>query len=305
MNNYSTTGFLNLRKEPKKVAGNVLLVLPPDTIVEKTGFSGNWFQVKAVIGGVIVTGYASSDFLIPSDDELPSVLPLSTIPRVDYPAGNKNINLNDTARICPLNEPGLIKADLSTITTVNERSTTIHNIINFLSVEKSARYAPGSGHTYCNIYAYDVAYCTGAYLPRVWWTNDAITKIKTGNIPAVKYAVSVSEYTANMITDWFEKYGQSFKWDRVFNLTELQNEVNKGKLGIIVAQRINMNNPGHIVAVVPETETLHAIRNGSEVTSPLQSQAGSSNKKYFTGYKWWEDTTRFKKFGFWIWPGEE
>jgi hypothetical protein len=201
-----------------------------------------------------------------------------------------------------LNEPGLVKCDLSTIADPAERKKQIGNVIDYLDVEHSARYAPDSQHTFCNIYAYDVAYCLGAFVPHVWWTADAIVKILQGQNVPVAMERTVRELTANYIADWFEKYGAAFKWQRVLDVNTLQNEVNNGQLGILVAQRVNMNNPGHIVAVVPETENFKAKRNSAgEVFVPLQSQAGRNNRKYTAGNPWWTDDSRFKKFSFWLW----
>lgn len=305
MSHYITTGFLNVRKEPIKKDGNILAVIPPDTVVLKLDEPQEklpWFNVKVILGNTAVTGYASSAYLVATQLQLPQITAIQGIKPVHLPDNGKQVTRNDTARVARLNETGLVKVNLQEINNVSERITHIHEIIAFLDVEHSKRYAPGSGKTYCNIYAYDVAYCTGAFLPRVWWTKKAVESLLAGEDVAVKYGITVSEYTANMITDWFEKFGNDFGWKRLFTLTELQDKVNEGKLGIIVAQRIDTTRSGHIVAVVPETNTLKALRNGTEVVLPLQSQAGVKNKKYFTGYKWWEDKTRFKKFGFWVWP---
>jgi hypothetical protein len=64
---------------------------------------------------------------------------------------------------------------------------------------------------------------------------------------------------------------------------------------------INKGQPGHIVAVVPETSTHTSKCSNAIVNVPLQSQAGRNNKKYSASNVWWEDKTRFKKFGFWLW----
>ena len=53
-------------------------------------------------------------------------------------------------------------------------------IVETLNVTASARYQPGSGKTYCNIYAYDFVTAMGGYLPRVWWMDKTWSKIQAG-----------------------------------------------------------------------------------------------------------------------------
>jgi len=304
MNNFVTTDFLNLRNQPLIAKGNVIAVMPPDTIVESLNGeeAPGWLKVKVMLGKTLAQGFASRKFLQSTTQELPEEQPAATIPLVHYPpSADRKVRRNhagDWAYF--LNEPGLLKVALDQVPAETEKCASIHNVIEYLDVEHSARYLPRAGSTYCNIYAYDVAYCLGAYLPRVWWTAEAIIQLQQGQTLVPKYDQNITEYTANRICNWFDQYGVSFGWQRLFDLTALQNEVNKGKLGIIVGQRINMSNPGHIVAVVPENDQHRAKRNGTTVISPLQSQAGAKNKKYFTGLNWWEDTSRFKKFGFWL-----
>jgi len=305
MNNFITTDFLNLRNQPAIAQGNVIAVMPPDTVVESLNGeeAPGWLKVKVMLGKTLTQGFASRKFLQSTSLELTEEQPAAAaaIPPVHYPPGDRKISRNQVnGRAYPLNEPGLLKVALDQIQGVTEKCAAIHNLLDYLDVEHSARYAPGGGSTFCNIYAYDVAYCLGAYLPRVWWTAGAIVQLQQGQSLVPKYDQNITEYTANQICNWFDQYGVSFGWQRLFDLTALQNEVNKGKLGIIVGQRINMSNPGHIVAVVPENDQHMAKRNNTSVLSPLQSQAGAKNKKYFTGLNWWEDSSRFKKFSCWI-----
>jgi len=273
MNNFITTDFLNLRNQPAIVKGNVIAVMPPDTVVE--GLNGEeapgWLKVKVMLGKTLAQGFASRKYLqstaLGFPDEAPAPV-VNAIPAVHYPPGDRKISRKQVhGRAYPLNEPGLLKVALDQVQGAAEKCAAVHNLLDYLDVEHSARYAPGEGSTFCNIYAYDVAYCLGAYLPRVWWTAEAIVQLQQGQTLTPKYDQNITEYTANRICNWFDQYGVSFGWQRLFDLTILQNEVNKGKLGIIVAQRINMSNPGHIVAVVPENDLHSAKRNGSSVVS--------------------------------------
>jgi hypothetical protein len=82
------------------------------------------------------------------------------------------------------------------------------------------------------------------------------------------------------------------------SVDELQQAANLGQVCIIAAQRTNLNAPGHIVAVVPETAQHTASHTDSRVSVPLQSQAGATNFRY-GGRIWWLGT-QFRRFGFWI-----
>ena len=120
--------------------------------------------------------------------------------------------------------------------------------IETLNVEQSARYQRTSTSTCCNIYAYDLVTALGGYLPRVWWTEEAIKEIEAGT-PVVsaeeyakaqpvtkkdqsvtsedqsvtskvlrtlngqkvigpEYGVTVTEQSANDLTAWMNKWGK-------------------------------------------------------------------------------------------------
>jgi hypothetical protein len=108
----------------------------------------------------------------------------------------------------------------------------------------------------------------------------------------------VEEYNVNALFNWLEEFGSDFGWRRTTSLTELQQAANLGQVCLIAAQRTNLNAPGHIVAVAPETDPHRATRKGSDVTVPLQSQAGAANFRY-GGRVWWTGA-QFRRFGFWI-----
>lgn len=176
-------------------------------------------------------------------------------------------------RAFPLNEPLMPKGDGTVAST--------RKIIEFLAVDKSARYKPTGVATFCNIYAYDFAYLMGAYLPRVFWTAQAI---KDMNFVPV-YGKTLTEMNANALYDWFPTRGGQFGWKEV-NTTEAQIEANQGKCVIMVAANLNRKKSGHIVAVVPETDTIKSVGSGGIIIYPVQSQAGRVNKRYFCS-KWW------------------
>jgi hypothetical protein len=157
----------------------------------------------------------------------------------------------------------------------------LRRIIDFLSVDKSQRYQRTTT-TFCNIYAYDYAFLNGAYLPRVWWTKDALQNLAFEH---PLYGKNLLEMNANALYDWFPKYGPGFGWKEV-STTEAQIAANQGMCVIMVAANLNRAKSGHIVAVVPETQDVKCVGANGIIIYPVMSQAGAVNKKYFCS-KWW------------------
>lgn len=120
-------------------------------------------------------------------------------------------------------------------------------IVDYLSVDTSLRYAKRNGDTFCNIYAYDYCYLANAYLPRVWWTGSAIESLARGEAVAVQPGTTVFEVNANGLFNWLKDFGARFGWNRVISLDDLQSAANGGQVGLVVAQRVALNTPGHIV----------------------------------------------------------
>jgi len=178
-------------------------------------------------------------------------------------------------RAFPLNERDMPKGD-GTI-------AGIRKIIDWLDVEKSARYIRDARSTFCNIYAYDYAYLMGAYVPRVWWAKVALENL---DFSSPRYGSTILEMNANALYEWFPKYGGGFGWKEV-NTTDAQIAANQGHCVIMVAANKNRAKSGHIVAVVPETDKVKCMQANGIIIYPVQSQAGAVNKKYFCS-KWWD-----------------
>jgi hypothetical protein len=302
MSKYKTTGRLYLRREPVITDNNKITVMPLDTIVEAIGddISTEWRRVTTVLGNEQISGFCSTKYLTETDEPLPLITAQPDIPEAHLMT-RKAVTRNGKDWAYPLSEPGFSRIDLNSLPAVGDKIQAIYSVLDFLNVEKSARYAPNSKSTYCNIYAYDITYCLNRYVPRVWWYQRSLDAIAAGANVKPAYGKTVFELNANAITDWFEDFGAVFRWKRLWNLEDLQGEVNMGKIGIIVAQRINLNSPGHIVAVIPENTDHKANRSATgEITAPLQSQAGATNRRIFSGARWWDNPKKFGKFGFWV-----
>lgn len=187
-------------------------------------------------------------------------------------------------------------ADLSIpfrdLTNPDSKKESIGRLIDKLDVETNLRYQRTVEDTYCNVYAYDYCYFCKVYLPTVWWTDEAIKKILQGQEEKAIFEQSVDRIYSSAIHDWFLQWGASFGWERMHSVDEIQNKVNaNGGIGIICAKRKEKGLSGHIVPVVPETDSHKAYRENGIVIYPLQSQAGKLNYNYFAEVRkdWWND----------------
>ena len=196
------------------------------------------------------------------------------VKRVD-PAGPRSINEPSP----PLPAPMPTRQGA----TPQERADSLARIVAFLAPDDAThkRYLPSNGTTFCNIYVHDYCHLAGVYLPRVWWNDDALVKIKAGQPITAELGTTVHEVVVNELVGWLGKFAKDFGWRPSSSLTELQTAANDGAVPIIAAQHKLAGHHGHIVAVVPETPPTHAARRtGGEVTTPLQSQAGAVNFSY-------------------------
>ena len=290
---------LNLRSQPKVSPANRLAVLPHGHLVDLvTGAPGDaWWKISTVLDGAALTGFAASQFLTPvaATPPLPASSGITPVHvSENSPSAKRNLT---SGRAFPLGEPGRPQRGTGTPA---QRAAEQIAIVRYLDVENSARYQPGGGSTFCNIYACDYCYLNNAYLPRVWWTARAIASLSAGAPVVARYADTVNELNANALYDWLRDFGASFGWTRVGTLDELQQSADQGGLGLICAQRTDLNRSGHIVAVVPQSAPLLlAQRAGGVVSLPLQSQAGARNFCFSCGTgKWWTGA-QFRAFGFW------
>ncbi|WP_245986895.1 hypothetical protein [Azospirillum thermophilum] len=305
----TTSGTLRLRsgpqRDPADLTANVIGDLPDGHEVRAvTGVPVDGFlEVETSLRGAFLRGFAAMAFLEPVQDgqPLPAPAPVIDLPRADLPRKPGQVTRRaDKAGALSLNEPdqpgrtGDTPADLC---------RSLIRIVAWLAVDdsKHLRYQPADGSTYCNIYAHDYCHLAGVYLPRVWWTQKALMALAQGMAVSPRYADTVDEQRANDLFRWLRDFGPQFGWRQTGTLTKLQTEVNQGAVGLIVARRKEDGKSGHIVAVVPETESHQAIRNaGGEVTSALQSQAGDRNFRLGTGTPDWFKGERFAESAFWI-----
>lgn len=286
---------LNLREAPGKESARKA-VLPMGHVVTKKAEASvaGWWEVSTTLQGANVEGFVNSRFLTPdaSFDPPQAVSSISPV----HLRTSQTIKRAGRQYAFPLNETG--QPTRNSGSAPDARANQLTSIVNWLDVERKARYAPNSRHTYCNIYAYDYCYLASVYLPRVWWTSSALIKLRQGQAVQPVYGETVNEINANSLFVWLQEFGPSFGWNRTFDFTAMQQAANDGQVVVVCGQNRVPNRSGHITAIVPETNQQRASRSGATVSSPLQSQAGRSNHKYMVR-AWWQMNS-IKTHGCWI-----
>lgn len=274
----------------------------------------SWWQVSVDDAGKTKNGFIDASRLSrlassPEGCPIPSPINTESSPVPGIPASasavvevhlpnprNSPVRRTDTgSRAHKLNEAS---APLRDIASSAKRVASFEAIISWLNPEGFARYLPGNGQTYCNIYAYDFTCLAGVYIPRIWWTQKAIHQLTLGASVNIKYEDTVSELTANDLQRWFLDWGGNFGWSPVQKVDALQNHANRGGVAVIVAR--NSRGHGHITLVVPESDDHSAKRDSSgTVTIPVESQAGAKNHNHITKNSAWWTASNFTT-GFWI-----
>ncbi len=295
-----TATTLNLRNGPSLNDAIVGTLLNGQAVDVTNNSNPDWWFVSAIVNGNTINGYVASRYL----REIPVLTAQQLNPHgvtaVHYAKSPESNRASINARHAPLSEANLPQRNIGAGATPATKITDVYTIVNFLDVVNSARYQPTKS-TYCNIYAYDFCYLAQAYLPRVWWTSKTLMEFaKTpGYNPTPAYGKNVEELNANALYNWLDEWGDDFGWVRTYDLTDFQGKVNDGRVGIICAKRRDLSRSGHITCVVPEANGFVAQREGVKVIAPLQSQAGSKNKKFFSE-DWWVRLAKvFSNSGYW------
>ena len=191
----------------------------------------------------------------------------------------------------PLREQGMPDIPLAGRSPL-EGQALIRAAVNWLDVERSPRYRAHNDQTFCNIYAYDLAYCLGCYLPRVWWSEEAVQMLLRGKAVKAVYGKTVFEQNCHALYDWFGRYGYHYNWQPCALPEEMQAHADQGRLVMIVAQPATPGGHGHITAVMPA----EASDRPGDV--PVQTQAGRNNIRRFAG-RWWEEPGLYGLCGAW------
>lgn len=299
MKRYTITAHaLNVRNAPTSSDSfNIIGVLPFQTVVALLEeVNSIWWRVKTLSSGL--EGFVASRYLEPMAEE---AILVEGISKADY-ANHKSASLfTKGAMHKPIGTPKIPYRDQSNADT---KRSSIAKLVDTLNVERSERYRPTSQNTFCNIYAYDFCHFCDTYIPRVWWKPKSLKLLIQGEKVEVLYGETVYELNANALHDWLLEWGDDFGWIRMQVPDQLQNIVNQeGGVGIICAKRRQTSRSGHITVVVPETDEHQANRQAGVILHPLQSQAGSRNRNYFSAAAgtWWRKD-KFASFVFFYHP---
>lgn len=304
---------LRLRSEPKisePPTKNVIGHLPdghPLRAVTGTAVNG-FMEVEASLSGALLRGFVSEALLKPAPRatpipvEAPAAEPPKTgIIAVTMPRRPGTVTKRvDLAGAHSLNEPGQPGRKGVTPQDLVEELT---KIVDWLAVDDPGhkRYQPRSGLTFCNIYAHDYCHLAGVFLPRVWWTQRAVTDLALGKTVEPLIENTITEVRANNLFRWLREFGADFGWRQTGTPNKLQDASNQGAVALIIARRKQDGRSGHVTMVVPETGGHLARRNvAGEVTAPLQSQAGAVNFRFGTGKANWWLGDQFAESAFWI-----
>lgn len=292
---------LNLRSAPRAGASTRLAVLHRDTRVQRVSGGRNdaWWEVDAPVGARVVRGFVAARFLKPEADFAPP--PSSVAVRAVHLAEDRITVTRDSvggAYAFPLGERG---RPARAGDTPAERARSLRAIVRWLAVDRSRRYRRVGATTYCNIYATDFCYLAGAYLPRVWWTGKSLERLARGEPVTPTLGLTVQEMTANQLLGWLAERGDDFGWRRIVEMEEVQHAVNDGAVGVVCAQRADLNRPGHIAVIVPEDRGHRAPRRrDGTVAAPLLSQAGATNFRFGGTPPGFWTSPKFRDFGFWV-----
>jgi hypothetical protein len=303
---------LRLRSAPEisePPGENVIAQLPdgqPLRSVTRTKVKG-FIEVETSLSGAHLRGFAFAKFLKSTPDaEIPIVAPdaappVTGIVAVTMPRKPGTITKRtEPADAHSLNEPNQPGRHG---TTPAELVAEFSKIIDWLAVDKRThkRYQPHDGLTFCNIYTHDYCNLSGAYLPRVWWTQRAIIDLAQGKTVDPLIDNTIVEMRANDLFRWLRDFGPTFGWRQTGTLTKLQQNANQGGISLIIARRKENGRSGHMVMVVPETDEKAARRNSAgDVIAPVQSQAGAVNFRRGTGTLNWWANDRFAESAFWV-----
>lgn len=301
---------LNLRDRPSKTDGVVKVKLPDGHLVQAVSNKkvNGFLEVETSLLGAHFHGFAFAEFLKPAPGveavpvHTPAAAPTGPLPAVIMPRKAGTVTRRvDLANAHTLNEPGQPAGRKGT--TPDELRAELFAVIDWLAVDKGAnnRYQPRDGLTFCNIYAHDFCHLAGVYLPRVWWSQAAVEKLAQGQTVQPLLNNTIDEQRANDLFRWLRDFGLRFGWRQTGEPAKLQQDVNLGAVGLVVARRKAEGRPGHITVVVPETDDLTARRNAQGgVIAPVQSQAGVVNFRRGRGKAEWWLGDQFAEHAFWV-----
>lgn len=219
----------------------------------------------------------------------------TAIPAAVLDAGAAGVTRTDggDARAYPLDEA---QAPRRVATTPVERAAQLVRIVDWLAVERSARYAADDGEPSGRAYAADVCQLADAYLPRVWWTGGALARLAAGQRVDPLLGETVTVLTTDRLAEWLAEFGQWFGWRRVDDAASLQQAANDGRVGVICARGAG-GAAGRVTVVVPESAACAAVTDATGLV-PVQSGVGWAGWRC-VAERWWQSGA-YRDAGFWM-----
>ena len=168
----------------------------------------------------------------------------------------------------------------------------LRSLVDWLDVESSLRWQPrkrsdGKTATYCDHYAADlIEQASGEQLISawIWWSDDSVRRLRSGEIVPVVYGDTVVEHGALGLYRWMRLWGEKFGWRIAGDDFDLRSEVSsRYTIGLILT-------PSHVSVVVPDSLEVSPGTLTRE-SPPLQSQAGSRNVRLWRQNDWYKTRT--------------
>lgn len=123
-------------------------------------------------------------------------------------------------------------------------------------VERAARYQPGQGRTWCNIFLWDATSALGAEVPH--WVDLQGEPAQVGH---------GAELSANLVVSWLERHGPSHGWAESDEVGA-RAAANAGRPAVVAWVNPMPGHSGHVALVLPD---------GPGGIGPVIAQAGAHN----------------------------
>ena len=166
----------------------------------------------------------------------------------------------------------------------------LRSLVNWMDVENSYRWKPRwneklqKNNTFCDCYAEDfldqLSKGTIPIAGSIWWTDDSLKKIQAGEGVRVIWPDTVKSLGARGLNLWLRDWGTYFGWESFEDEASFYKALNErdSVVGVI-------SDEGHITVALPDSVAPEIKKSGSV---PLQTQAGSTNKKLFRSNSWYK-----------------
>lgn len=171
-----------------------------------------------------------------------------------------------TTRCYTLSEEGMPKGD--------GLATSLLDIVKYLDPKNSPRY--GRSAHFTHLFAADVCYLAGAYLPILWYQN-------TDKPEGVKIQMN-----SLAIWEWYKDFGFVFGWHEVPDFKIAQEYADIGHIVTIIALPKSISGRGQMSIILPSIHKYELCKNSFSKDAPPQSRGGHEflQTKWYKGPKY-------------------